>query len=124
MNDNPPQSLTLIEGLRWWEMGREGEMEEEEDEGSRQLEMLKVGRGGGGGGAHFVDVIAVEAISGVCVCVYVHCSIFPIHTLAVPFHLSLSALGGGGRQRGRAGRGGLTQVPQIMILRMEAEEED
>lgn len=93
----------LIEGLRWWEMGRKGEMveEEEEDEGSRQseTEMLKEE---GGGGAYFVDVIAVEAISSVCVCLCVSCSISPIHTLAAPFHLSLSApeLQGEGREGG------------------------
>lgn len=91
----------LIEGLRWWE---EREMEEEEeDEGSRQseTEMLKEEEGWE---AYFVDVIAAEVISSVCVCV--NCSISPIHTLAAPFRLSLSAPGGG---RGE-GRWGLTQV--------------
>lgn len=56
----------LIEGLRWWEMERKAEMvEEEEDEGSRQSETEKLKEEGGG--AYFVDVIAVEAISCVCV---------------------------------------------------------
>lgn len=39
----------LIEGLRWWEMGRKGEMEEEEeDEGSRQSETEMLKEEGGG----------------------------------------------------------------------------
>lgn len=109
----------LIEGLRWWEMGRKGEMveEEEEEEGSRQseTEMLKEE---GGGGAYFVDVIAVEAISSVCVFV---CKLFNIPYPHISCTLSFITVSSGAPGGGKGGVQHRSGLPDYNLQEREPE---